>query len=197
MASARERMKLAHAKKNEQQAAPVMRMNIPVQTNDEQEAKVVEEVEQLEETAVEEQVVEETVAQEVAPTERFEPPVQQEPVRRPIPQAVSPKLDNSSYPTGVVQIARPDVDPSVYGRKAVATNFNCYNKEVFEWMRSFSSNNQFNGGVPITKSQLIEVILDVVMYDLDIKPIGYASQQELREDIQYRIQQRQQEQDQG
>ena len=90
-------------------------------------------------------------------------------------------------PTGVSQIAREDAPLSDYGVKPVATNFNCYNKEVFKWLRDFSSNNQFNGGVPITKSQVIEIALDVLLYDLGINPIGYESQQTLREDIQNKI----------
>lgn len=93
----------------------------------------------------------------------------------------------SELPTGVAQIARDDVPVTSYGVKPVATNFNCYNKELFEWLKSFSSNNQFNGGVPITKSQFIEVVLDVIYYDLGINPIGYESQQALREDIQNKI----------
>lgn len=92
-----------------------------------------------------------------------------------------------NVPTGVLQIARDDVLVEDYGVKPVATNFNCYNKEVFKWLRDFSSSNQFSGGVPITKSQVIEIALDVLMYDLDINPIGYESQQALREDIQNKI----------
>lgn len=92
-----------------------------------------------------------------------------------------------TFPTGVAQIARDDVPVNSYGVKPVATNFNCYNKELFEWLKTFSSNNQFSGGVPITKSQLIEVMLDVMYYDLGINPIGYESQQALREDIQNKV----------
>ncbi len=92
-----------------------------------------------------------------------------------------------SLPTGALQIARSDIPESTYGVKPVATNFNCYNKELFQWLRDFSSSNQFNGGVPITKSQLIEIILDVMYYDLGIEPIGYGSQEELREEIQRKI----------
>jgi hypothetical protein len=90
-------------------------------------------------------------------------------------------------PTPVKQIARPDVDISTYGLKPVATNFNCYNRELWKWLTSFSSDNRFNGGSSITKSQLMEISLDVIMYDLGINPIGYESQQELREAIQNRI----------
>jgi hypothetical protein len=103
------------------------------------------------------------------------------------PRQATAKKKEASLPTGVLQIARDDIPVTSYGVKPVATNFNCYNRELFEWLRTFSSNNQFNGGCAITKSQLIEIALDVIYYDLGIKPIGYESQQALREDIQRRI----------
>jgi hypothetical protein len=103
------------------------------------------------------------------------------------PVMTKPTRTQVALPTGVSQIARDDVPVTDYGIKPVATNFNCYNKEVFKWLREFSSNNQFSGGVPVTKSQVIEIALDVLMYDLGINPIGYESQQALREDIQNKI----------
>jgi hypothetical protein len=102
------------------------------------------------------------------------------------PKGIIPPAQEK-IPTGVTQIARNDVPLTIYGIKPVATNFNCYNKDIFKWLRDFSSNNQFNGGVPVTKSQVIEIALDVLMYDLGINPIGYESQEALREDIQRRI----------
>lgn len=120
-------------------------------------------------------------------TPRPEPPAPQ-----PVQQVVAPPAPRvqpkpKATPTGVMQIARNDVPLESYGVKAVATNFNCYNKELFDWLRTFSSNNQFSGGVAITKSQIIEIALDVLFYDLGINPIGYESQQALREDIQNKI----------
>jgi hypothetical protein len=114
--------------------------------------------------------------------------IEHPPLQRSTPSPPKMKRQGeANLPTGALQIAREDVDPESYGIKPVATNFNCYNKKLFTWLKSFSSDNQFNGGVPITKSQVIEIMLDVMMYDLDINPIGYESQAELREDIQRKI----------
>lgn len=119
-------------------------------------------------------------------TPRPEPPAPQ-PVQQVVVPAPQVQQKPKAKPTGVMQIARNDVPLESYGVKAVATNFNCYNKELFDWLRTFSSNNQFSGGVAITKSQIIEIALDVLFYDLGINPIGYESQQALREDIQNKI----------
>lgn len=113
--------------------------------------------------------------------ERPPAPPAQRPARK------EPLHQHADIPTAVKQIAREDVDITNYGIKPVATNFNVYNKELWKWLTGFSSDNRFNGGVPITKSQLMEICLDVIMYDLDIEPIGYESQQELREAIQRKL----------
>lgn len=111
---------------------------------------------------------------------KVEIPVRKEPEGKQV-------LKEKNYPTAVLQIAREDVPVTNYGIKPVPTNFNCYNKEIFTWLKNFSSNNQFSGGVPITKSQVMEIALDVLFYDLGINPIGYESQQALREDIQHKL----------
>lgn len=103
------------------------------------------------------------------------------------PKVVTQVKQQADIPTGVRQIARDDVPITSYGKKPVPTNFNVYNKELWKWLTGFSSDNRFNGGVSITKSQLMEICLDVMMYDLGINPIGYESQQQLREDIQNKI----------
>lgn len=119
-----------------------------------------------------------------------EPERQEEPLPPARPVVARKTKQQSDIPTAVQQIIREDVPLEYYGVKPVQTNFGCYNKELWKWLKEFSSENRFNGGVPITKSQLMEICLDVVMYDLDINPIGYESQQQLREDIQNRIRQR-------
>jgi hypothetical protein len=85
------------------------------------------------------------------------------------------------------KIARMDVSPEVYGVSAWKSNFDLHNKELVEFIRNFSANNQLNGGCAITKSQLIEVILDVMYYDLGLEPIGFQNIQELRSYIQEKI----------
>lgn len=93
----------------------------------------------------------------------------------------------SDLPTGIAQVARDDVPADHYGIKPVQVHFNTANKILKNWLKDFSSDNQFNGGIAITKSQFIEIMLDVMMYDLDINPIGYESHAELREDIQQKL----------
>lgn len=122
-----------------------------------------------------------TKVKEKPKSERPPAPPPQKPARK---QQVQHHADT---PTAVQMIAREDLPLDTYGIKPVATNFGCYNRDLWKWLKDFSSDNQFNGGVPITKSQLMEICLDVVMYDLAIEPIGYNSHQELREAIQNRI----------
>ncbi|MBU5262001.1 hypothetical protein [Bacillus atrophaeus] len=90
-------------------------------------------------------------------------------------------------PTKLKQIARDDVPDEHYGLKPVKSNFDCYNKEIFKWLKNFSTENQFNGGVAIHKSQVTEMALEVLFYELGINPIGYESQQALRDDIQQKL----------
>jgi hypothetical protein len=118
--------------------------------------------------------------------------------------AAEPKTDSKPIETTVVaktkasvsadylspaakKIARKDVSPDVYGVSSWKSNFDLHNKELVEFIRNFSSNNKLNGGCSITKSQLIEVILDVMYYDLGLEPIGFQSIEELRSYIQERI----------
>ncbi len=119
--------------------------------------------------------------------------VEHEPIRHKEPsepkkEIAQPIAQNTKkLPTGALQIARSDIPETTYGVKSVVTNFSCYNKELLRFLKEFSSNNQFSGGIPITKSQFVEIALDVIYYDLGIRPIGYESHEELREDIQRKI----------
>ncbi|KAF2421582.1 hypothetical protein [Bacillus subtilis] len=109
---------------------------------------------------------------------------QKEVVTRPAATTKSVKKD---IPTKLKQIARDDVPIDHYGLKPVKSNFDCYNKEIFKWLKNFSTENQFNGGVAIHKSQVTEMALEVLFYELGINPIGYESQQALRDDIQQKL----------
>jgi hypothetical protein len=118
-----------------------------------------------------------------------QPPQQQEVIAetKTSTNRMQPKTSIASLPSSVKKVARPDLDPSTYGVSPWKSNFDVYNKELVEFIRNFSANNQLNGGCAITKSQLIEVILDVIYYDLKLDPIGFESVQELRKYLQDRI----------
>ena len=90
---------------------------------------------------------------------------------------------NSSLTTNtpVAQIAREDLAIEKYGVNSWKSNFNIYNKDIVDFVRNFSSSNQLSGGKAITKSQMLEVMLDVMYYDLDIRPIGFDSPNDFRE----------------
>ena len=108
-------------------------------------------------------------------------------INKPSAPAASTATIKKDIPTKLKQIARDDVPFEHYGLKPVKSNFDCYNKEIFKWLKNFSTENQFNGGVAIHKSQVTEMALEVLFYDLGINPIGYESQQALREDIQKKL----------
>lgn len=90
-------------------------------------------------------------------------------------------------PTQVQRIMRHDIDPNAYGLKPDVTTLQIYNYEVSQFLTSFSKMNKKNGGNAITRSQLIEVICDVMYYDLGLRPDGFSSPQEIRRFIQNRI----------
>ncbi|ACK98765.1 MULTISPECIES: hypothetical protein [Bacillus] len=93
-------------------------------------------------------------------------------------------IDGRKIPKKVALFAREEgIVNGSYGSKRLQTSFDCANKEVHQWAKSFTTENQFNGGCSITKSDLIEICLDTFFYDLGLEPIGYESYEELREDI--------------
>lgn len=110
-----------------------------------------------------------------------EPMIQGKPV---IPAQINPSTDIS---TPIQQIARPDIALERYGVNPWKSNFNIYNKDIVNFVRNFSAENQLNGGSAITKSQMIEVLLDVVFYDMQLKPEGFQSVQELRKHLQEKL----------
>lgn len=78
------------------------------------------------------------------------------------------------------KIRRPGLDDSVYGVRPWLSNMQVYNRDLVHFIRNFSTENKLNGGVPITKSELLEVILEVLFYDKGLKPIGFESIEQLR-----------------
>ncbi|UYX56060.1 hypothetical protein M3Y14_34325 (plasmid) [Bacillus thuringiensis] len=93
-------------------------------------------------------------------------------------------VEGRKIPKKVALFAREEgIVNGSYGSKRLQTSFDCANKEVHQWAKSFTTENQFNGGCSITKSDLIEICLDTFFYDLGIEPVGYESYAEFREDI--------------
>lgn len=191
MNKAQELMRQAHEKKKrlEEEARRKAELEAQGATNTEEQEAVVEEVsfQQTQVASTVEQEVAATVEQPVVTRTAVEPPVTPQrpvaPARQQRPTRSAAVNVNTELPKGIVDVMRDDVPASDYGVKRVQTHFDCANRVVRKWITDFSSDNQFNGGVAITKSQAIEVMLDVMYYDLGINPIGYESAQELREDI--------------
>ena len=88
---------------------------------------------------------------------------------------------SDTIPSKARFVAREDVSPDVYGVNPWKSNFDIYDKNVARFIRNFSQENRMNGGKAITKSQLIETILNVMIYDVQLKPIGFQSTKHLRE----------------
>ena len=95
--------------------------------------------------------------------------------------------DKNAYQESITKFKRSDIDPSLYGIKTVASNFMVSNTEVLDFITSFSRKNQSAGGCSITKSVLIELMIDVIYYDLGLRPNGFMSPHELREYLISRI----------
>jgi len=83
----------------------------------------------------------------------------------------------------VKKVMRQDVSPDKYGVEPVQRNIRYYNEDVVEWLGKFSTKNQFRGGIAFNQSAVIENILQVMIYDLDLQPIGFKSGEELRQHI--------------
>lgn len=158
-------MKQAHDKKNQEPAA------IP--------SKIVES-----------KIVEPKEVKEVKPAVKVEPAVVESTVNhakesKPLPESNKlPEENNRVWPNSAIKMMRPGIPKEMYGLKPVGIGFNCYSEEIEEWLSKFSKRNQRNGGCALTKSQIVEICLDVIMYDLELTGKGYKSQAELREGIQ-------------
>ena len=87
------------------------------------------------------------------------------------------------YSAEVKKVLRHDVDPDKYGVAPVQRNVRYYNEDVVDWLGKFSRKNVQRGGIALTQSSVIENILQVMIYDLDLQPIGFESGEELRQYI--------------
>ncbi|WP_067923796.1 hypothetical protein [Alicyclobacillus shizuokensis] len=116
--------------------------------------------------------------------------IQEEP-SAPSPSAPPDSKTDTEYPEvprKARHVYRPGLDPKLYSpNKPVMKQVGIYNREIYKWTSDFSEENQFNGGCAITQSTLIEIILDVVKYDMGLEPIGFPSTQALREYLQSKL----------
>lgn len=179
MSSAKDRMRNIHRQKNTVNTVPPVKI-------DKAPTKIVQ------------QQVQQQVQEEVAATTTEETPMndaldmkkqmsdaledyEAQVVFRPKKHVV---VEGRKIPKKVALFAREEgIVNGSYGSKRLQTSFDCANKEVHQWAKSFTTENQFNGGCSITKSDLIEICLDTFFYDLGIEPVGYETYAEFREDI--------------
>lgn len=185
MVSARDRMKRVHQQGGNTNSGVVP----PVKVERTAPPKTVQ---QAKEEAAATVIEEETIVKEVEPEKVESLDIQKEYkealdeyeaqiVLRPKKHVV---VEGRKIPKKVALFAREEgIVNGSYGSKRLQTSFDCANKEVHQWAKNFTTENQFNGGCSITKSDLIEICLDTFFYDLGLEPIGYESYAEMREDI--------------
>ncbi|QHW35780.1 hypothetical protein GZH47_33340 (plasmid) [Paenibacillus rhizovicinus] len=100
-------------------------------------------------------------------------------------QQVVPKGERmyDDLPAEAKKVYRDDVDPERYGVKPLQRNVRYYNKDIVKWLGDFSEENQLEGGEAITQSVLIETLLGIAMYDLQLQPDGFKSARDVRQYI--------------
>lgn len=107
-----------------------------------------------------------------------------------IEETIKEQEKDKQIPTSLKQIKRKGLSLDAYGLKPYKTNFDLWNYELVDFLTNFSKENQKHGGVPINKSKLMEIILDVIYYDVHLKPEGFQSVEELRDHLQHIIKKR-------
>lgn len=135
--------------------------------------KIIKEASKKKPTPIESKTVQAPV-EDIAPIEQSQPK----------PRPTAPKYNYSapaSHPARFVM--RDDVEPSIYAIKTPQSSYGIYNTDVDDFIKDFSKKNQRAGGCAITQSQLIEIVMDVMHYDIGLKPDGFGSHDELRQFI--------------
>lgn len=92
--------------------------------------------------------------------------------------------------TKIRQIARPDLPIEYYRHGPKKSHFDLYNRNLAKRLESqnFSQVNAYtNGGVSLTKSQVIEACLDFVFYDMELRPEGFKSTEDLRNHLRSKL----------
>lgn len=136
------------------------------------------------------EVMQETAAtREEQPTPEASVSIEQQPAprqERTVPRVRLPQVVN-----GVAKyrfIKRPDLPDELYREVPATSTYQIYNDEIESFVKGFSSNNaRFRGGAKITPSMLIEALLDIAYYDMDIRPEGFVDVEDLRDHIRSKL----------
>lgn len=152
----------------------------------------VEQEEILEEVVLEEEIEQEPSQQQQVENESYEERkqiIQQQVFQKDTPTLTyTPPRIRTGDPHKKFKFARRDINPASYRNSRKQANFEYANEVVHGWAKEFSNANQDNNnGCAITRSDLIEICMDTIFYDLAIDPIGYKSHDELRADIKNRM----------
>lgn len=175
-----------------------------------EESVVVEESKIVEQPKVIKKVIEEPIDTEKPKVIKQEQPSTNYPVSSPTNLMHIPKVQKTykNETTAVIdylpeafdvlgtkarQVARPDLPVNFYiprykegkdGSEKVVDkskgNFDLYNFDLNDKLSRFSDENQDAGGVAITRSQITEACLDFVFYDLELRPDGFKSTEDVR-----------------
>lgn len=80
-------------------------------------------------------------------------------------------------------VSRKDVDVSVYSDKPHTSSYNLYDDNLYDWITNFSKINQKNGGCSLPASYILEKIIGLLYYDLNILPRGFTSREQFLKEI--------------
>jgi hypothetical protein len=132
------------------------------------------------------------------PKEEITPPVVKKetpapPVYTPAPPIyVSGELSDKAK-----QMARADIDPALYSQEPIQVHMKIFNKEIRDFIQDFKKNNQHVGGKPFNQTIATEIMLEVLYYDIGIRPYnentgrGFQSPEEFRAYLQEKLKKQQ------
>lgn len=72
-------------------------------------------------------------------------------------------------------VKRDDVPAENYWETAKVSTYGIFDSELYSWLSNFSKENQEKGGAPLPAGFIIEIVLGMLKYDLDIQPEGFDS----------------------
>lgn len=96
--------------------------------------------------------------------------------------------DASEHKSDYEKIIRDDVPIHRYSIAPLRKNMKLHNTELMRFISDFSRENQLAGGTPIKMSMVIELALELLYYDLNVRPLGFQDLNQLRNYIQQQIQ---------
>ena len=106
-------------------------------------------------------------------------------VEAPVKPKTKKKTQSSDHPAK--DLMREGIPESNYAEVPTRSTFGVHNYDIDDFLTDFSKKNQRRGGIPITKSHLIELVMDVAIYDMGLTPSGFNSKEEVREYLQKRL----------